>query len=251
MNESDSPHLRATHDEAYTRDLYDEGYYARLVKSQDSLSYRWRCRWLREVLKPTQGDLIVDLGCGAGMVSKYLLSRGAEVHGVDLSESAIQTAKTVNAQFPKGSFQRAEASHCPHLEDGSFNKACSVDVTEHCGYEVMLDIFSEAHRLLKPGGFYYVYTPNPYHWLERLKQWGLLKKDPSHTGLRPANTIIDGLRLRGFEIVRVYDPVSMIPIVQWLEWLWKHQPLFCQLAIYRIAILARKPVGAQHKAAVT
>ena len=248
MAKPDSSPPGQRHDDVYTYDLYHEDYYGKLVKSQESLSYRWRCRWLEEALKPAEGDRIVDLGCGAGTVSKYLLSRGAEVHGVDLSESAIKIAEAVNAQFPRGSFRRADASRCSHLVDGSFDKACSVDVSEHCGYDVMLDIFAEAYRLLKPGGLYYVYTPNPYHLLERFKQWGLLKKDPSHTGLRPIETVIHGLNLRGFEIVKSYEPESMIPIVRWFEWLWKHQPILRQIAIYRIAVLARKPVSTEGKA---
>jgi len=42
----------------------------------------------------------------------------------------------------------------------------------------MRAIFAEALRLLKPGGLYFVYTPNPLHWIERLKKWGIMKSDP-------------------------------------------------------------------------
>ena len=73
------------------------------------------------------------------------------MHGVDLAEEGIRTAIELNKDFPKGSFKVGDASKCDHLASGSFDKACSVDVIEHCGHDVMLDIFGEAHRLLKTG----------------------------------------------------------------------------------------------------
>jgi hypothetical protein len=105
----------------------------------------------------------------------------------------------------------------------------------------MLEIFGEAHRLLRPGGLHFVHTPNPQHWIERLKDGGILQQDPTHTGLRRAATISSAIESRGFEIVKSYEPSSMIPYVQCLERLWSRQPIFPQLAVYCIALLARKP----------
>jgi 2-polyprenyl-3-methyl-5-hydroxy-6-metoxy-1,4-benzoquinol methylase len=207
-------------DPAYTYDEYGEKYYSALIASESLRSHLWRCRWLEEALQPSAGDRIVDLGCGAGLVAKFLLSRGATVHGVDLAEGAIQAARRLNATQASGSFRQGDAGDCRHLRSESFDKACSVDVTEHCGYDIMLEIFGEAHRLLRPGGLYFVYTPNPRHWIERLKDWGILQQDPTHTGLRRTATISSALESRGFEIVKSYEPTSMIPYVQCLERLW-------------------------------
>lgn len=236
-----------TSDPAYTSGEYDEDYYAALLAAETSLSYRWRCRWIEEALRPGAGDRIVDLGCGAGLVAKHLLNRGAAVHGVDLAEKAIAAARRLNAAFADATFEQGDARDCHHLAAESFDKACSVDVTEHCGYDVMLEIFAEAYRLLRRGGLYFVYTPNPLHWIERLKAWGVLPQDPTHTGLRNAPIIEAALESRGFEIVRSYEPPSMLPLVQFFERLWIRQPLLPQLAVYRVALLARKPVvGAEH-----
>ncbi len=228
-------------DAAYTYDEYGEAYYTRLLASEKLRSHRWRCRWLQTALQPRPGDRIVDLGCGAGLVAKHLLSRGATVHGVDLAAGAVVAARRLNAHQPRGTFQQADAGDCQHLQSASFNKACSVDVTEHCGYDIMLEIFQEAFRLLEPGGLYFVYTPNPRHWIERLKDWGVLKQDPTHTGLRNTRTLVEAVQSCGFEIVTSYAPTSMLPYVQRLEQLWRRQPLLPQLAVYRIALLTRKP----------
>jgi 2-polyprenyl-3-methyl-5-hydroxy-6-metoxy-1,4-benzoquinol methylase len=227
-------------DKDYAYGHYDQRYYDIIRSNERRRSHRWRLRWVERCLAPKPGERIVDLGCGAGMVTRYLASRGAICHGVDLAEEAIKTARAVNAEFPSASFHVGDASHCPNLADGSFDKAISADVIEHCGPDVMRAIFAEAQRLLKPGGLYFVYTPNPLHWIERLKEWGIMTGDPTHTGLREAPVILDALRRVGFEIVEHLSPVSMLPGVNVLEKLWSLQPLGRQLAIYRIAILARK-----------
>jgi SAM-dependent methyltransferase len=227
-------------DKDYAYGEYTADYYGGLLKKQSAASHRLRLRLLDQCLKPAAGDRIVDLGCGAGLVAHHLLKKGCELHGVDLAEEAIKAAVAINSQFPKGHFRVGDASRCEHLESGSFDKACSVDVIEHCGSDVMLDIFGEAHRLLKPGGLYYVYTPNPRHWIERLKAWGVMKQDVTHTGLRLAGPILDGLRSKGFEAVEHLKPPSFIAGFNWLEKAWSVLPVVGELGVYRIAVLARK-----------
>lgn len=235
-----SPGQRFDKDYAYGQ--YTPEYYQGLVRKQKKLSQKWRMKWLDRCLAPYAGNKIVDLGCGAGLVARYMLDHGAaEVHGVDLADEGIKTARAITTEYPNAHFTVGDASKCDHLQAGYFDKACSVDVIEHCGHDVMLDIFAEAHRLLKPGGLYFVYTPNPKHWIERFKDWGfILKQDPTHTGLRPVKPILEGLEQKGFEIVQNLKPPSMIPVFNWLEKAWSYVPRAGQLAIYRIAVLARK-----------
>ncbi len=229
-------------DKDYAYGQYTADYYGGLLAKQKKASHRLRLKWLDRALSPRAGERIVDLGCGAGLVAHHLLRLGCEVHGVDLAEEAIKAAVAINGEFPKGSFKVGDASKCDHLASGSFDKACSVDVIEHCGEDVMLDIFGEANRLLKPGGLYYVYTPNPRHWIERFKDWGfILKQDPTHTGLRLAPPILEGLRQRGFEVVEHFKPASMVPVLNWFERAWRVLPgAVGELGVYRIAVLARK-----------
>jgi 2-polyprenyl-3-methyl-5-hydroxy-6-metoxy-1,4-benzoquinol methylase len=228
-------------DKDYAYGAYTADYFNMLLRKQKKLSQKWRFKWIDRCLDPKPGDKIADLGCGAGLVARYMLEKGAEVHGVDLAEEGIRTATELNKDFPLGSFKVGDASKCDHLESGSFNKACSVDVIEHCGHDVMMDIFAEAHRLLKPGGIYFVYTPNPKHWIERFKDWGfILKQDPTHTGLRVIKPIIDALNEKGFELKKSLRPASMIPVVNWFEKAWSFIPGIGELGVYRIAVVARK-----------
>jgi cyclopropane fatty-acyl-phospholipid synthase-like methyltransferase len=228
-------------DKDYAYGAYTSEYFNGLLRKRKKLSQKWRYKWLDRCLDAKAGDKIVDLGCGAGLVARHFLERGAAVHGVDLADEGVRTATELNKEFPLASFKVCDASKCDHLASGTFDKACSVDVIEHCGHDVMLDIFAEAHRLLKTGGLYFIYTPNPRHWIERCKDWGfILKQDPTHTGLRLVKTILEGLEQKGFEIVENLKPASMIPVLNWFERAWSYLPGVGQLGVYRIAVLARK-----------
>jgi cyclopropane fatty-acyl-phospholipid synthase-like methyltransferase/acyl carrier protein len=71
-------------------------------------------------LKPRAGDVVLDVGCGYGLISQYIADRtGARVVGIDLSPSAIDYAKRLaetdtrlqfhvmdmrDIQFPSGMF---------------------------------------------------------------------------------------------------------------------------------------------------
>lgn len=237
---ADGEELRVN-DAAYATEHYDDAYYDWILENKNFRSHHLRMSWIKRMVDPRPGDRIVDLGCGPGVVAEFLAQHGAAVHGVDLHPKAVAVARKLNAGNPQCSFQVGDASSVPNLADASFDKAVSCDVTEHCGYDVMLGIFREAHRLLKPGGTYFVYTPNPRHWIERLKQWGVMKQDPTHTGLRGGDVIADALRKCGFEIAEHPTGSSMLPVVNALEWLWRHQPLMPELANYRVIVLARKP----------
>ncbi len=229
------------YDKDYAYGQYTPEYYNGLLKHQKSRSHLWRLKWVEKCIAPKAGEKIVDLGCGAGLVDHYLLSKGCTVHGVDLADEAINAARRINAEFAeRGTFKVGDASRNAELPDASFDKAVCVDVIEHCGADVMLDIFKEARRLVKPGGLFFVYTPNPRHWIERCKDWGILTQDVTHTGLRVAAPILAALKEAGFEIACHPKPPSMIPVFNWFEKLWSFIPWAGTLGIYRIAILAKK-----------
>ena len=234
-----------TADADYATEEYDEDYFRWIVRNKTYRSFKLRMRWIDRLVRPGPGDRIVDLGCGAGMVVEHCAAAGATVYGVDLSPVAIRVAREVNAKFPNAGFEVGDASAVPSQPDASFDKAISADVTEHCGYDVMLGIFREAMRLLRPGGTYFIYTPNPRHWIELGKEYGPqigpFKQHPAHTGLRTAPVIHEALRKIGFEIESAPTGPSMIPGVNALEWAWGKLPGVGTLANYRVIVLARKP----------
>ena len=236
------PEELRVNDDAYATEHYDDAYFETGLRIEQTRLHALRCGWLEKYLKPGPGDRIVDLGCGVGIVDKFLASKGATVHGVDLHPKAVAGARRLNEGNDKATFQVGDASNVPNLEDGSFDKAVSCDVTEHCGYDVMLGIFREAYRLLRPGGLYFTYTPNPKHWVEKLKEYGVMKSDPTHTGLRTTPVIREALEKVGFEIEANPMTSCMMPGLAHAESAWRFLRIAPQLANYRVILLAKKPV---------
>src|SRR3989344_3605511 len=65
-----------------------------------------------ELIKPR--GLVLDVGCGGGTKSKYLISRGLKVVGIDISENMINIAKT---EVPEGKFIVMDLTEVGDLED--------------------------------------------------------------------------------------------------------------------------------------
>jgi predicted SAM-dependent methyltransferase len=65
-------------------------------------------------------------------------------------------------------------------------------------------MLGECRRVLRPGGTLAIYTPNPRHPIERLKERNLLlAQNPTHIGLCDLNTLVRMLRESGFSVDRV------------------------------------------------
>lgn len=104
----------------------------------------------KAIYKPAQ---ILDIGCHKGLLLKYLASQGHEVYGIDLEEGLLAESKA----FGRVCVGRGES--LPFREH-SFDVVTSFDVFEH-----ILD--SDAHlcevrRVLRPGGYYLLQTPNKW-----------------------------------------------------------------------------------------
>lgn len=235
--------MPANPDSDFFHDYYNEGYYRHITDEADrgARSHRWRLRWLDAMVDVRPGARIVDLGAGAGIISRHLARRGAVVEGVDLAPEAVAVARR-RCEGLAVHLAIADAARCDHLPDASFDKAVSCDLIEHVEDDTMRGVLREAWRLLKPGGLFYVYSPNRDHWIERMKARNFLLKNPAgHVRVRRIAEVVAALVSCGFEIVRIARPPSMLPIVQWLEWIWMRLPICPQLAVYRISVLARKP----------
>ena len=228
----------------YPHEAYDEAYYQGLVAEADrhAASHRWRMRWLDEMLKVSPGDRVVDLGAGAGQIAGHLAQRGAMVEAVDLSPAAVALCRRRWRGHGQVNFRVCDATNCSHLGSSAFDKATCCDLIEHVHDNVMFGVFREAHRLLKPAGELYVYSPNGHHWIELLKARNFILKQPvGHIRVRPIVEVVRALKDCGFEIARLARPPSMLPVLRWVERVWSWLPLFPELAIYRVCLLARKP----------
>lgn len=93
---------------------------------------------------------ILDLCCGAGQTTKFLLNYSSNVIGLDASPVALGRAAQ---QVPQAKYIQGFAQKIP-LEDCRFDLVhTSVALHEMTPIELTL-IFQEVYRVLKPGGIF-------------------------------------------------------------------------------------------------
>jgi 2-polyprenyl-3-methyl-5-hydroxy-6-metoxy-1,4-benzoquinol methylase len=104
---------------------------------------------------------ILDVGCGSGTNSLALAKKGHRLHGVDISEAAIE-------QYCRHGFdgRTADIETGLNYPDNSFDLVFCSEVIEHMTSPEILA--SEMNRVLKPGGQLVLSTPNSAFWLYRL-----------------------------------------------------------------------------------
>ncbi len=104
-----------------------------------------------------QGKVVLDIACGTGTGSMYLVSKGAKkVVGVDISEDSLKEAQTWN-QTQNLEFILSDAESLP-LPSHSFDLVVSFETIEHLKNPE--EFLLNSNRLLKNGGIFICSTPN-------------------------------------------------------------------------------------------
>jgi cyclopropane-fatty-acyl-phospholipid synthase len=109
------------------------------------------CRKLH--LKP--GETLLDIGCGwGGLAIAAAQAYGVNVLGVTLSDKQAAYGAERAAHLGLSDRVRIEMRDYRDLEKESFDKIVSVGMFEHVGRTHLPEYFSQAYRLLKPGGLF-------------------------------------------------------------------------------------------------
>lgn len=104
---------------------------------------------------PLQNAKVLDIGCGGGLFLSLLKEQGAEVIGIELSDSRAQYAKTEHGlvidkhPIEHTHWQRDYANH--------FDAVTLWDVIEHVNFP--FEALQSAANVLKQGGFLLIDTP--------------------------------------------------------------------------------------------
>ncbi len=114
-----------------------------------------------KTLSPGRKEKILDVGCGTGYYLKYVLEKGAEAYGTDLSEEYIKQSKAYI--YPQhANLKIASATNIPFRND-YFDKVLMTEVIEHIPrYRESL---REIYRVLKIGGSAIITTPNKFSYM--------------------------------------------------------------------------------------
>jgi SAM-dependent methyltransferase len=98
---------------------------------------------------------VLEIGCGAGRVTRALAGVFGEVCGVDISGEMVERARTALAAFPGVRIFQNNGEDLSVLGDIQVDFAFSSIVFQHIpSREIIENYVREVHRLLRPGGLF-------------------------------------------------------------------------------------------------
>lgn len=154
---------------------------AELAKFSD-LAHRWwdthsefkplhqinplRLQWIQS-LAPLQGQRVLDIGCGGGILSDAMARAGGQVLGIDLATKALKVAQlhALEAQTPNVSYREVSAEALAAEAPGSFDVVTCMEMLEHVPDPA--SVVQACATLVKPGGrvFFSTINRNPKSFL--------------------------------------------------------------------------------------
>lgn len=107
---------------------------------------------MRNLPRPAGGRRVLDVGCGSGEFLLNAQSAGWRVAGFDLDPKAVETARAKGLDVRLGGIEAFAG------EADCFDAITVSHVVEHV-YEPQ-GLLAGCRRLLKPGGYFWIETPN-------------------------------------------------------------------------------------------
>lgn len=169
------------------------------------------CKVVDDVGAGTARAPILDLGCGRGEWLEVLRSRDLVAIGVDLNRVFVADCQKRGLRVEYGDvIEKLRSSPAQ-----SVGLVSMLHLAEHLPFEMLIEVFDQAHRILVPGGGFIVETPNPENSL--VAQWGFYM-DPTHRNPLPPEMLRWLVSSRGFaqaDIMPLFHgrPQSGLPIV--------------------------------------
>ena len=153
---------------------------AELAKFSD-LAHRWwdpesefrplhqinplRLAWIDE-LASLSGKQVLDVGCGGGILSESMASRGADVTGIDLSEKALSVARLHLLESGRNVRYLLQSAEDHARESaGQYDVVTCMEMLEHVPDPA--STIRACATMVRPGGtvFFSTLNRNPKSWL--------------------------------------------------------------------------------------
>lgn len=109
--------------------------------------------WLddyKDELEKYRNDLILDLGCGIGADTEYLIKNGYKVLSTDYSEEAL---KSIRENIPGSQTKYVDMNNPLPFEDNSFPIIVADISLHYFDRATTISLMGEIKRILKSGGY--------------------------------------------------------------------------------------------------
>lgn len=152
-------------------DDWPEGYDQWFKTPVGRLVKKYETELVLNLLEPSPGEKILDAGCGTGVFTSDILSRGANVTGFDISLPMLKKGKA--KEYPSFKVLQGDMLHLP-FPSCSFGKVVSITALEFIadGERAVEELF----RVVRRGGTIVVAT------LNSLSPWATQRREKGRAG---------------------------------------------------------------------
>ena len=133
----------------------------------DKYTQMYRDEFVRAPLfkEDLKGMYILDAMCASGTETGFLIKKGANVVGVDISQKNVDE---YNRLWGKPCF--LNSIHKTRFSDNTFD-AIYINGGLHHVLPILNETILEVHRILKPGGLFYFMEPNKDTWINKMRSF--------------------------------------------------------------------------------
>jgi malonyl-CoA O-methyltransferase len=139
------------------QDAYNE--WSEIYDSNENLTRDLDQTVTRDTLANRKFESILEIGCGTGKNTAFLVQIGTSVHALDFSQGMIEKARE-KVQAGNVRFSMADLTKQWPCEDGTHDLIVCNLVLEHI--RDLDHIFAEAARTLRPSGIFFINELHPF-----------------------------------------------------------------------------------------
>lgn len=117
-----------------------------------------RLDWIRERVE-LDGKVVIDVGCGGGILTEAVAATGAEVTGIDMADAPLSVARLHQLESgAKVDYQKTRAEDLAAERPGEFDVVTCLEMLEHVPDPSL--VIEACKTLVRPGGHVFFSTIN-------------------------------------------------------------------------------------------